>query len=396
MRANSLAARQSGRSVPSDGRRTLPAKTSSVTLFSRNKERPVTAAPMRHQACGTPRTVSGSVAPSRAKTKTSRPAARQDSTRRCGSRPPPATIPSLPVICPFRLTDGTAGVRADEVKNVVDGCDATEAFGGFVYTIAQRAIRGEQELVGVAESLDILTTEAAALNADNVQTAKPRPVPHHLAVRNDIALNARHAADHRVPADPDVLVDGAESAENSIIIDDDVARESGIVRHDHMVGDPAVVRDMHPDHEQAAVADAGDHPASGRPRVHRYVLADPVVAPDDERRFLPAIFEILRLEADRGERENARARPDRCAAFDHHVRAKRDPRAEGDMLADDAKGPDDDILSQHRPRRDDGRRVDPRHLWAVYSFRIIAANTASAIKLSPTFALPSNFHTLPR
>src|SRR6516164_2500848 len=171
MRANSLAARQSGRSVPSDGRRTLPARTSSVTLFSRSKERPVTAAPMRHQACGTPRTVSGSAAPSRAKTKTSRPAARQDSTRRCGRRPSPATIPSLPVICPFRLTDGAARVRADEVKDVVDRCDTTEALGSLVYTIAQGALRGEQELVGAPEPLNILATEAAALHADNVQPA---------------------------------------------------------------------------------------------------------------------------------------------------------------------------------------------------------------------------------
>src|SRR5271165_1924015 len=227
MRANSLAARQSGRSVRSDGRRMPPARTSSVTLFSRNRARPIAAAPMRHHACGTPRTVSGSAAPSRAKTKTSRPSARQDSTRRCGSRPPPATIPSLPVIGPFWLTDGAARVRADEVKEIVDGCDTTEALGGFVYTIAQRAIRREQELVGIAESLDVLTTEAAALHADNVQPAKPRPVPHHLAVRNDIALNTRHAADHRVPADPDILMDGAEPAENSIVIYDDVARESG-------------------------------------------------------------------------------------------------------------------------------------------------------------------------
>ena len=66
------------------------------------------------------------------------------------------------------------------------------------------------------------------------------------------------------------------------------------------------------------------------------------------------------------------------------------------MLSDDAIGPDHDILCQHRPRRDDGRRVNLRHPLIGYSFRIIAANTASAIKLSPTFALPSNFQTLPR
>ncbi len=63
------------------------------------------------------------------------------------------------------------------------------ALSGFGYAIAQRAIRREQELVSVAKRLDVLATEAASLHADNVQPAKSRPVPHHLAIRNDIALN---------------------------------------------------------------------------------------------------------------------------------------------------------------------------------------------------------------
>src|SRR6516164_4271166 len=212
MRVNSLAARQSGRSVPSDGRRTLPAKTSSVTLFSRSKERPSIAAPMRHQACGTSRTVSGSAAPSRAKTKTSRPAALQDSTRRRGNRPLPATIPILPVTRLLGLTNGAARVGPNKLENIVDGWDATEAVGGLTYAITQGAIRGKQELVRGAEALDVLSAEAAALHADDVQTAQPRPVPHHLTVRNNVALATRHAADHRVPADPDMLVDGTEPA----------------------------------------------------------------------------------------------------------------------------------------------------------------------------------------
>ena len=193
-----------------------------------------------------------------------------------------------------------------------------------------------------------------------------------------------------------MLMNSAEPTENGVVINDDMARESGIVRHDHVVGDLTIVRYMHPDHKQAAVADASGHPASGRPWVHRYVFADPVVSPDDERRFLPAIFEILRFKADRGKRENACVRPNRCAPVDNHMREKRDPSVEGDMLADDALGPDDDILRQPRPRRDNGRRVDLRHPLIVYSFKIIAANTASAIKFLPTFARPSNFQTLPR
>src|SRR6202521_3206121 len=168
MRAKSLAARRSGRSESSEGRRMPPARTSSVTLFSRSKARPAAAAPMRHQACGTPRTVAASAAPSMATTKTSRPAARQHSIRRSGKPPPPATMPSLPAIRLFRLADCAARIRTNKIDDVVDRGDAAETFGGFVHPVAQRAAGGEQELIGVAQAQDIVTAEAAPLHADDI------------------------------------------------------------------------------------------------------------------------------------------------------------------------------------------------------------------------------------
>src|SRR5947207_11769299 len=169
MRVKSLAARRSGRSENSDGRRMPPARTSSVTLFSRNKARPAAAAPMRHQACGTPRTVSGSAAPSMASTKTSRPSARQHSTSRSGKPPPPATMPSLPAIRLFRLADRAARIRTDKIDDVVDRRDAAKTFGGFVHSIAQRAVRGKQEFIGVAQTENVFATEAAPLHADDIE-----------------------------------------------------------------------------------------------------------------------------------------------------------------------------------------------------------------------------------
>src|SRR6201993_4125222 len=159
MRAKSLAARQSGRNATSDGRRMPPANTSSLTLFSRNKASPFAAAPIRHQACGTSRTVSASAAPSRARTKTSRPAARQDSTSRRGNPPAPATIPSLPVIRPFWLANGAGRIGAYETDDVVDRSDPGEAFGGFVDAIAQSPVRGEQEMISIAQPLNVFLAE---------------------------------------------------------------------------------------------------------------------------------------------------------------------------------------------------------------------------------------------
>ena len=119
-------------------------------------------------------------------------------------------------------------------------------------------------------------------------------------------------------------------------------------------------------------------------------------ATDDERRFLAVIFEVLRLEPDRGEREDPRPLADRRMAVDHDMGAQHHPGPERHMLADDAIGPDHDVAGEVRARRDDGGRMDVGHLLPVYWSRIIAAYTASATRLSPTLALPSNFHTLPR
>src|SRR5947209_8669388 len=157
-----------------------PASTSSVTWFSRNRARPVAAAPSRHQACGTPSTVAGSAAPSRARTNTSRPAARQHSTRWCGSPPHPATIPSLPAILTLRLTNGPTRIRADEFDNVVDRPNTAETLRGLVYPVAQGAVRGEQELVCVPQDLDIIAAEATAPHTDEIEPARSIPFPHHL------------------------------------------------------------------------------------------------------------------------------------------------------------------------------------------------------------------------
>src|SRR5207237_5825272 len=95
-----------------------------------------------------------------------------------------------------------ARIGADEFDDVVDRRNSAETLRGLVYPVAQCTIRGEQELVSVAEPLDILPAEAAALHPDDVEPTQSSPVSHHLAIRDDIALDTSHPPDHRLPADP--------------------------------------------------------------------------------------------------------------------------------------------------------------------------------------------------
>src|SRR5437763_11684233 len=171
MRAKNLAARQSGSNAESDGRRTPPASTRSVTELVRRRSSPLAAAPSRHQACGISSTVSGSASPSSANTKTGRPEARQFSIRRRGSAPLPAIMPSGPALSAirsFRLTDRAGRVGADEGDDVIHRHDPAKALRHFVDPVVERAVRREQELVSAAQRVDVVAAEAAALHADNV------------------------------------------------------------------------------------------------------------------------------------------------------------------------------------------------------------------------------------
>ena len=132
-------------------------------------------------------------------------------------------------------------------------------------------------------------------------------------------LNAGHAADHGVPADPRELVNGAEPAEEGPVPYLDMAGKCRVVRHDHMIAHLAVMGDMHADHEQPVVADPRDHAAPGGAGIHGDVLADRVVGADDKLRGFALILEVLGDLADRGERENLGAGPDGGAAVDHRV-----------------------------------------------------------------------------
>ena len=89
----------------------------------------------------------------------------------------------------------------------------------------------------------------------------------------------------------------------------------------------------------------------------RIALRRPIV----KRRRLAAIFQILRLEPDRGERKNARSLADRRTPVDDDVRSKAHPGASVTCSPMTQYGADRDILGQPCARRDDRRGVDLRH-----------------------------------
>ena len=137
-----------------------------------------------------------------------------------------------------------------------------------------------------------------------------------------------------------------------------VARQHDVVGEDDVAADLAVVADVAVGEEGAAVADDGRHAAALGARVHGHAFADQAVAADLQRRGLAFVLEVLRLVADRGEREDARPGADGRAAGDDGVAHQLDLVSQHDVLADVAEGTDAHTVAEPGSRLDDRGGMD--------------------------------------
>ena len=137
----------------------------------------------------------------------------------------------------------------------------------------KRALVGEQQAIGAAQVVDLLAREAAPAQPDDVEAREMGAVADRHAVRDDVVLDARHAADEGVLADAHELVHGRRRRRGWRSRRSAMAGEHHVVGADDVVADLAVVRDVRVDEEQAVVADDGRHrrrprcrDSSSRPR----------------------------------------------------------------------------------------------------------------------------------
>ncbi|MCY1379620.1 hypothetical protein D9M69_673590 [compost metagenome] len=70
------------------------------------------------------------------------------------------------------------------------------------------------------------------------------------------------------------LVDHAGTAKNHIVADLTVPGYTNIIGHDDIVADDGIVRHMRAGHDQAIIADLGQHTATFRARIDGHRLAN--------------------------------------------------------------------------------------------------------------------------
>ena len=125
--------------------------------------------------------------------------------------------------------------------------------------------------------------------------------------------------------------------------------------------DVAVVRDVHVRHEDVAVADLGDAAAAARAAIDRHELAEDVAPADRQPRRLALELQVLRDEADRGEREDLGFVADVGPPVDDRRRADRAVARRCARAAPiDRVRPDGRALRRRARGMHDRRRVDLR------------------------------------
>ena len=97
--------------------------------------------------------------------------------------------------------------------------------------------------------MNLVTGKITALEPDDIEPGKPRPVAHHRSIGNHVVLDSGHAADHGMLADAHELMHRRKPAENRVVGDLNVPGKGRVVRHDDVVADLAIVGDMTADHE---------------------------------------------------------------------------------------------------------------------------------------------------
>ncbi len=176
--------------------------------------------------------------------------------------------------CGARRAEAAVADAAHEIDHLHDQRLAAEHGRDVLDALHQRALVREQPCDRRRAACGCSRLEAAAAQADEVQAAEPRAIADRRAVGDQSLIEPERPPRKACFADAHPLVHGREAAEDRMIADRHMAREGRIVDQDHVIADAAVVRDMGADHDQAAIADGGDHAAPSVPGFDRHLFAD--------------------------------------------------------------------------------------------------------------------------
>ena len=120
----------------------------------------------------------------------------------------------------------------------------------------------------------------------------------------------------------------------------DVSAESRSIREEHMIADEAIMSHVHISHNQCVTTDTGQAATFHRAAVDGHELPNGIVVANLQARRFALVAEVLRRQADRGERKETVVRTDFARPFDCDVGNQFAALPQLDIRPDHAVGAD--------------------------------------------------------
>ena len=113
----------------------------------------------------------------------------------------------------------------------------------------------------------------------------------------DIFSNQRATCNESVLADPDELLNAHHAFNDDVVLDDRMAGDIDGIGQNDIVANFHIMRKVHVGHDQAVASNPGDHAVRGR-LVDGDALTNAGAVSDFHRRWLPVVFQVLRVRPD--------------------------------------------------------------------------------------------------
>ena len=144
------------------------------------------------------------------------------------------------------LSDDSSLGRSQKVQELADLCiyGRVECFEGFDLGREVQSLFKEQRLVGGFECPNIFRSKAAALQADEVQSANLGRISIRDSEGGNILHDFSATSDHGVSAYPAELMDSCHPGEDDVVLNFYVASQSGSIRENTVISHNRIVCDV--------------------------------------------------------------------------------------------------------------------------------------------------------
>ena len=249
----------------------------------------------------------------------------------------------------FWMHHGAITTFEDKTSQLLHLRRGAGGFKKFLRPPGKRPLLRKQHRIGLPERCDDSPRESPPPQPTKIDPRQAGAAARAQAEREEIREHAAHASDHRMAADPAMLMDSAATAKHHVVPQLDMSGQGRRLPDNYVVANHAVMRDMGSDHDQASRTHPGQTAAAIGADMDRDVLPNDRVFSDFQLAVLAGVFQILRNLADHRTRKDPHPRTESGATGDMDMRTYLDAGLQLHLAADDAVRPNGHAFAQFGP-----------------------------------------------